>query len=81
MNAVQINDNAKPIAKEGHGSRFVDAYLFLVKLELGSEVHGKLSASFNVHECTTIEDGRVVSVSVPDKHKEFRKQLLQQKGA
>jgi len=56
-----------PIATQSHGARFTASFLFLVKRELGKDVHDRFATALWENRCKTLDGGRVVSVSLPRK--------------
>ena len=59
-----------PIAYQSHGARFTASLLFLVKRELGKDVHDSFATALWQNQCKTLDGGRVVSVSLPRKQAE-----------
>jgi putative metallohydrolase (TIGR04338 family) len=59
-----------PIARQSHGARFTATLLFLVRRELGKDMHDRFATALWENQCKTLEGGRVVSVSLPRKRAE-----------
>lgn len=54
-----------PVTYQSHGARFTASLLFLVRRELGKDVHDLLATALWENQCKTLDGGRVVSVSLP----------------
>lgn len=55
------------IAYQSHGARFTASLLFLVKRELGKDMHDRFATALWENGIKTLDGGRVVSVSLPRK--------------
>ena len=58
------------IAYQSHGARFTATLLWLVRRELGKDVHDRFATALWENRCKTLDGGRVVSVSLPRKQAE-----------
>jgi putative metallohydrolase (TIGR04338 family) len=59
-----------PVTYQSHGARFIASLLFLVRRELGKDVHDSFATALWQNGCKTLDGGRVVSVSLPRKQAE-----------
>jgi putative metallohydrolase (TIGR04338 family) len=59
-----------PVTYQSHGARFTASLLFLVKRELGKEIHDRFATALWENQCKTLDGGRVVSVSLPRKQEQ-----------